>query len=178
MHIFLQRIRLQTGSLWTIIKNSCTLLRISNLVLLNRVMTITAFSFVKHLRNCILVKLSFLRSLTKWNQKIWSDIILLERIHISLNSATHQFNFWRIFLIMEQFDYMLSSVIDSILGQRCSNAIGYKFSEIVRSPMSIYFCSGLCETNDVIHNTLGCLIGAWVLKVVYRNKMIVEKLRQ
>ena len=46
-------------------------------------------------------------------------------------------------MVMEQFDSMLSSVIDSTLGQRCS-IIGYQFSEIVRSLMSVYFCGGSC----------------------------------
>ena len=48
--------------------------------------------------------------------------------------------FGGIFSIMEQFDSMLSPVIDSTLGQRCSSIIGYQFSEIVRSLMSVYFC--------------------------------------
>ena len=34
--------------------------------------------------------------------------------------------FGGIFMVMEQFDYMLSSVIDSTLGQRCSSIIGYR----------------------------------------------------
>ena len=51
--------------------------------------------------------------------------------------------FGGIFMVMEQFDSMLSSVIDSTLGQRCS-IIGYQFSEIVRLLMSVYFCGGSC----------------------------------
>ena len=39
---------------------------------------------------------------------------------------------------------MLSPVIDSTLGQRCRSIIGYQFSEIVRSLMSVYFCGGSC----------------------------------
>ena len=39
---------------------------------------------------------------------------------------------------------MLSPVIDSTLGQRCSSIFGYQFSEIVRSLMSVYFCGGSC----------------------------------
>lgn len=42
-------------------------------------------------------------------------------------------------------------------------------------PLQLTFQCGLCETNDVIHNTIGCVVGACVVKVVYRNKMIVEK---
>ena len=52
--------------------------------------------------------------------------------------------FGGIFSIMEQFDSMLSPVIDSTLGQRCRSIIGYQFSEIVRSLMSVYFCGGSC----------------------------------
>ena len=48
--------------------------------------------------------------------------------------------FGGIFSIMEQFDSMLSPVIDSTLGLRCSSIIGYQYSEIVRSLMSVYFC--------------------------------------
>ena len=40
--------------------------------------------------------------------------------------------FGGIFSIMEKFDSMLSPVIDSTLGQRCSSIFGYQFSEIVR----------------------------------------------
>ena len=37
--------------------------------------------------------------------------------------------FGGIFSIMEKFDSMLSPVIDSTLGQRCSSIFGYQFSE-------------------------------------------------
>ena len=47
--------------------------------------------------------------------------------------------FGGIFSIMEKFDSMLSPVIDSTLGQRCSSIIGYQFSQIVRSLMSVLF---------------------------------------
>ena len=43
------------------------------------------------------------------------------------------------FLVMDQFDSTLSSVIDSTLGLRC-RSFGYQYSEIIRSLMSIYFC--------------------------------------
>ena len=45
-------------------------------------------------------------------------------------------SFGGIFSIMEQFDSMLSSVIDSTLGIRCGS-YGYQYSEIVRSLMSV-----------------------------------------
>ena len=41
------------------------------------------------------------------------------------------------------FDSTLSSVIDSTLGLRCKS-FGYRYSEIIRSLMSIYFCGGSC----------------------------------
>ncbi|MBE6263536.1 MAG: IS1380 family transposase, partial [Prevotella sp.] len=36
--------------------------------------------------------------------------------------------FGGIFSIMEQFDSMLSPIIDQTLGQRCSSIIGYQYS--------------------------------------------------
>ena len=61
--------------------------------------------------------------------------------------------FGGIFSIMEQFDSMLSSVIDSTLGHRCSSIIGYQYSEIVRSLMSVYFCGGSCAEDVTSHLT-------------------------
>ena len=40
--------------------------------------------------------------------------------------------FGGIFSIMEQFDVLLSNVIDSTLGKRCQS-FGYSYSEILRS---------------------------------------------
>ena len=59
--------------------------------------------------------------------------------------------FGGIFSIMEKFDSMLSPVIDSTLGQRCSSIFGYQFSEIVRSLMSVYFCGGSCIEDVTTH---------------------------
>ena len=39
--------------------------------------------------------------------------------------------FGGIFSIMEQFDSMLSPIIDQTLGQRCRSIIGYQYSEIM-----------------------------------------------
>lgn len=58
--------------------------------------------------------------------------------------------FGGIFPIMEQFDSMLSSVIDSALGLRCEH-YGYQYSEIIRSLMSIYFCGGSCIEDVTAH---------------------------
>ena len=52
---------------------------------------------------------------------------------------------------MEQFDSMLAHVIDLTLGQRCSSVIGYQYSEIVRSLMSVYFCGGSCVEDVTSH---------------------------
>ena len=53
--------------------------------------------------------------------------------------------------LLEKFDSMLSPVIDSTLGQRCSSIFGYQFSEIVRSLMSVYFCGGSCIEDVTTH---------------------------
>ena len=58
--------------------------------------------------------------------------------------------FGGIFSIMEQFNSMLSSVIDSTLGLR-SQSSGYQYSEIVRSLMSVYFCGGSCVEDVTTH---------------------------
>ncbi len=58
--------------------------------------------------------------------------------------------FGGIFSIMEQFDSTLSSVIDSTLGLRC-RSLGYQYSEIIRSLMSIYFCGGSCIEDVTTH---------------------------
>ena len=47
--------------------------------------------------------------------------------------------FGGIFSIMEQFDSMLSPIIDQALGQRCRSIIGYQYSEIVRWILSDRF---------------------------------------
>ena len=58
--------------------------------------------------------------------------------------------FGGLFSIMEQFDSILSSVIDSTLGLRCGS-FGYQYSEIIRSLMSIYFCGGSCIEDVTTH---------------------------
>ena len=54
--------------------------------------------------------------------------------------------FGGIFSIMEQFDTLLSNVIDSTLGLR-SRTFGYQYSEILRSLMCVFFCGGSCIEN-------------------------------
>ena len=59
--------------------------------------------------------------------------------------------FGGLFSIMEQFDSMLSPIIDQTLGQRCRSIIGYQYSEIIRSLMSVYFCGGSCVEDVTSH---------------------------
>ena len=58
--------------------------------------------------------------------------------------------FGGIFSIMEQFDSILSSVIDSTLGLRCKS-YGYQYSEIFRSLMCVFFCGGTCIEDVSTH---------------------------
>ena len=58
--------------------------------------------------------------------------------------------FGGIFPIMEQFNSMLSSVIDSTLGLRCTT-FGYQYSEVIRSLMTVYFCGGSCIEDVTAH---------------------------
>ena len=51
--------------------------------------------------------------------------------------------FGGIFFVMDKFDSILSSVIDSHLGLR-STLIGYQYSEIAGSLSSVCFCIGSC----------------------------------
>ena len=51
--------------------------------------------------------------------------------------------FGGIFSVLDRFDRILSSVIDSHLGLR-SKLIGYQYSEIIRAVFSVFCCSGDC----------------------------------
>ena len=66
------------------------------------------------------------------------------------NKIRQTLSIGRIFSIMEQFDSNLSSVIDSTLGMRC-RLYGYRYSEIIRSLMSVYFCGGSCIEDVTTH---------------------------
>ena len=48
-----------------------------------------------------------------------------------------------IFFVLDKFDSILSSVIDSHLGLR-STLIGYQYSEIIRAIFSVFCCGGDC----------------------------------
>ena len=71
----------------------------------------------------------------------------MAKVQIKSDSITP---FGGIFPIMERFDSKLSPVIDSVLGTRCK-AYGYRYSEIVRSLMSVYFCGGSCVEDVTTH---------------------------
>ena len=58
--------------------------------------------------------------------------------------------FGGIFSIMEQFDALLSKVINSTLGERCQ-PFGYSYSEIFRSLMCVFFCGGSCIEDISTH---------------------------
>ena len=51
---------------------------------------------------------------------------------------------------MNQFDSLLSDVIDSTLGLR-SRTYGYQYSEIIRSLMCVFFCGGSCIEDISTH---------------------------
>jgi len=79
--------------------------------------------------------------------------------------------FGGIFPIMDEFDSMLSSTIDSTLGLRCRQ-FGFQYSEILRSLMCVYLCGGSCvedvsshlirmgQAAQVIHGREHCLPAA------------------
>jgi len=51
--------------------------------------------------------------------------------------------FGGMFFVLDKFDRILSSVIDSHLGLR-SKLIGYQYSEIIRAVFSVFCCGGDC----------------------------------
>ena len=51
--------------------------------------------------------------------------------------------FGGIFFVLDKFDRILSSVIDSHLGLR-STQTGYQYSEITRAVFSVFCCGGTC----------------------------------
>ena len=52
--------------------------------------------------------------------------------------------------IMDKFDSMLSSTIDSTLGLRCRQ-FGFQYSEILRSLMCVHLCGGSCVEDVSSH---------------------------
>ena len=71
----------------------------------------------------------------------------MAKVQIKFDSITP---FGGIFSIMEQFDALLSDVIDSTLGLR-SRTYGYQYSEIIRSLMCVFFCGGSCIEDISTH---------------------------
>ncbi len=63
--------------------------------------------------------------------------------------------FGGIFFIINLFDKLLSKVIDTVLPERGTHH-GYRYSEIERSLMSIFFCGGSC-VEDVSSNLMDSL---------------------
>ena len=57
--------------------------------------------------------------------------------------------FGGIFFVLDKFDRILSSVIDSHLGLR-SKLIGYQYSEIIRAVLSVFCCGGDCMEDPMI----------------------------
>ena len=51
--------------------------------------------------------------------------------------------FGGIFFVLDKFDLILSSLIDSHLGLR-STLTGYQYSEIIRAVFSVFCCGGDC----------------------------------
>ena len=66
--------------------------------------------------------------------------------------------FGGIFFVLDKFDSILSSVIDSHLGLRCT-LIGYQYSEIIRAIFSVFCCGGDCmeDLNLVGHQGQACV---------------------
>jgi len=63
--------------------------------------------------------------------------------------------FGEIFFVLDKFDSILSSVIDSHLGLR-STLTGYQYSEIIRAIFSVFCCGGDCmeDLNLYLKDTL------------------------
>ena len=61
------------------------------------------------------------------------------------------FSFWTNLALfcplLDKFDSILSSVIDSHLGLR-STLIGYQYSEIIRAIFSVFCCGGDCMSQE------------------------------
>ena len=77
-------------------------------------------------------------------QKIIND---MAKVQIKSDKITP---FGGIFPIMDKFDSMLSSTIDSTLGLRCRQ-FGFQYSEILRSLMCVYLCGGSCVEDVSSH---------------------------
>ena len=63
--------------------------------------------------------------------------------------------FGGIFPIMDEFNRVLSGIVDSTLGFRCK-LFGYQNSEIIRSIMCVYFCGSTC-IEDLSKHLIPCV---------------------
>ena len=59
--------------------------------------------------------------------------------------------FGGIFFVLDKFDRILSSVIDSHQGLR-SKLVGYQYSEIIRAVFSVFYCGGGCMEDLNLEN--------------------------
>lgn len=82
------------------------------------------------------------------------QIILHGMAKVSIKSGDYT-AFGGIFQIMELFERKLSPVIDRTLGKRCGSR-GYRYSEILRTLMCVFFCGGSC-VEDISSRLLGAL---------------------
>ena len=60
--------------------------------------------------------------------------------------------FGGILFVLDKFDSILSSMIDSHLGLR-STLIGYQYCEIIRAIFSVFCCGGDCMEDDLPDGT-------------------------
>ena len=74
--------------------------------------------------------------------KIKTSKIIIEMAKIQQKSEKIT-AFGGIFFVLDRFDRILSSVIDSHLGLR-SKLIVYQYSEIIRAVFSVFCCGGDC----------------------------------
>ena len=52
--------------------------------------------------------------------------------------------------------------------------VGFLISFIIEI-LQLIFCKGCCETNDIIHNTIGCVLGYVVYSLVDRDGICMRR---
>ena len=78
--------------------------------------------------------------------------------------------FGGIFFVLDKFDSILSSVIDSHLGLR-STLIGYQYSEIIRAIFNLTWGQAPCEVHHIQRAWYGVL---WLIQIT----LPYQKIRQ
>ena len=60
-----------------------------------------------------------------------------------------------LFIVLDHFDRTIAPIIDKKLGERCKS-YGYKYSEVIRTLMTVYFCGGGCveDINKILNKAL------------------------